>query len=109
VDLSKNIITEKTRQLLLQLADECRLKDGIEAMFGGDLINHTEGRAVLHTALRNLTDQSVSTEGKDVMPEVRDVLSKMKAFCAKVHSGEWKGFTGKPIRYIVNIGIGGSD
>ncbi|MCG7858550.1 glucose-6-phosphate isomerase [Flavihumibacter sediminis] len=109
VDLSKNIITEKTRQLLLQLADECRLKDGIEAMFGGELINHTEGRAVLHTALRNLTDQSVSTEGKDVMPEVRDVLSKMKAFCAKVHSGEWKGFTGKPIRYIVNIGIGGSD
>ncbi|WP_332735389.1 glucose-6-phosphate isomerase [Flavihumibacter sp.] len=109
VDLSKNIITEKTRQILLQLADECRLKDGIEAMFGGDLINHTEGRAVLHTALRNLTDQSVSTEGKDVMPEVRDVLTKMKAFCAKVHSGEWKGFTGKPIRYIVNIGIGGSD
>ncbi len=109
VDLSKNIITEKTRQLLLQLADECRLKDGIEAMFGGELINHTEGRAVLHTALRNLTDQPVSTEGKDVMPEVRDVLSKMKAFCAKVHSGEWKGFTGKPIRYIVNIGIGGSD
>ena len=109
VDLSKNIITEKTRQLLLQLADDCRLKDGIEAMFGGELINHTEGRAVLHTALRNLTDQSVSTEGKDVMPEVRDVLSKMKAFCAKVHSGEWKGFTGKPIRYIVNIGIGGSD
>ena len=109
VDLSKNIITEKTRQLLLQLADECRLKDGIEAMFGGELINHTEGRAVLHTALRNLTDQPVSTEGKDVMPEVREVLSKMKAFCAKVHSGEWKGFTGKPIRYIVNIGIGGSD
>lgn len=109
VDLSKNIITEKTRQLLLQLADESQLKDGIEAMFGGDLINHTEGRAVLHTALRNLTDQPVSTEGKDVMPEVRDVLSKMKAFCAKVHSGEWKGFTGKPIRYIVNIGIGGSD
>ena len=109
VDLSKNIITEKTRQLLLQLADDCRLKDGIEAMFGGELINHTEGRAVLHTALRNLTDQPVSTEGKDVMPEVRDVLSKMKAFCAKVHSGEWKGFTGKPIRYIVNIGIGGSD
>lgn len=109
IDFSKNIITEKTWQLLLQLAEECRLKDAIRAMFDGEPINQTEGRAVLHTALRNFSGRPVFAEGKDVMPEVKQVLQNMKAFCEKIHSGEWKGYTGKPIRYIVNIGIGGSD
>ncbi|MBC6489389.1 glucose-6-phosphate isomerase [Flavihumibacter stibioxidans] len=109
IDFSKNIITEKTWQLLINLADECRLKDAIHAMFDGEPINQTEGRAVLHTALRNFSGKAVHADGKDVMPDVKQVLSRMKTFCEKVHSGEWKGYTGKPIRYIVNIGIGGSD
>src|ERR1700712_4374333 len=109
VDYSKKIITEKTMQLLLQLADECGLKDGIEAMFSGEKINGTEDRSVLHTALRNFNGQPVLSDGKDVMPDVHAVLDQMKSFCAKIHSGEWKGYTGKPIKYIVNIGIGGSD
>lgn len=109
IDFSKNIITEKTWQLLINLADECRLKEAIHAMFDGEPINQTEGRAVLHTALRNFSGKAVLADGKDVMPDVKQVLSRMKTFCEKVHSGEWKGYTGKPIRYIVNIGIGGSD
>ena len=108
-DYSKNIINEKTIQLLLQLANECKLKDGINAMFNGEKINETEGRAVLHTALRNLSAEPVFAEGKDVMPEVRKVLKQMKNFCSRVHDGRWRGYTGKRIKYIVNIGIGGSD
>src|SRR6187551_140591 len=108
-DYSKNIINEKTIQLLLQLANECKLKDGIDAMFNGEKINETESRAVLHTALRNLSPEPVFAEGKDVMPEVRKVLKQMKNFCNRVHDGRWRGYTGKRIRYIVNIGIGGSD
>lgn len=108
-DYSKNIINDKTLQLLLQLANECRLKDGIDAMFNGEKINETEGRAVLHTALRNLSSEAVFAEGKDVMPEVRKVLKQMKSFCKRVHDGRWRGYSGKRIKYIVNIGIGGSD
>ncbi len=109
VDFSKNIITDKTLQLLLQLAQECHLKDGIEAMFNGDFINETEHRSVLHVALRNFSGQPMYTAGKDVMGDVKKVQEQMKAFCAQVHSGKWKGYTGKKIKYIVNIGIGGSD
>ncbi len=108
-DFSKNNINAKTIQLLLQLADECKLKDAINAMFAGEKINETENRAVLHTALRNFSGKPVIVEGKDVMPGVFKVLEQMKNFCAKVHSGEWKGYTGSKIKYIVNIGIGGSD
>lgn len=108
-DYSKNIISEKTMQLLLQLVNECKLKDGIVAMFNGEKINETEGRAVLHTALRNLSTEPMFAEGKDVMPEVREVLKQMKNFCNRVHDGRWRGYTGKRIKYIVNIGIGGSD
>lgn len=108
-DYSKNIITQETMQLLLQLAEECKVKDAVEQMFNGEEINHTEKRAVLHTALRNLSGKPVLFEGKDVMPDIQRVLLQMKNFCAKIHSGEWKGYTGKKIKYIVNIGIGGSD
>ncbi len=108
-DYSKNIVTPKTMQLLLQLAEDCKLKDGIEAMFNGDKINETEGRSVLHTALRNFSGKPVMSDGKDVMPDVQRVLGQMKNFCHHIHSGEWKGYTGKKIKYIVNIGIGGSD
>jgi Glucose-6-phosphate isomerase len=108
-DYSKNIITDKTLELLLQLAEECKLKDAIEAMFNAEKINETEGRAVLHTALRNCFDKTVLLDGKDVMPDVQKVLKQMKDFCKKVHDGEWKGYSGKKIKYIVNIGIGGSD
>lgn len=108
-DYSKNILTEKTKELLLKLAQECRLKEAIEALFGGELINETENRAVLHTALRNFSGQPVFTEGADVMPEVKKILRRMKNFCREVHSGKYRGCSGKKIRYIVNIGIGGSD
>ncbi|MBS1747307.1 MAG: glucose-6-phosphate isomerase [Bacteroidetes bacterium] len=108
-DYSKNIITQKTMHLLLQLADDCKVKDAIEKMFSGDKINETENRSVLHTALRNFSGEPVLSDGKDVMPDVQRVLNQMKTFCHKVHSGEWKGYTGKKIKYIVNIGIGGSD
>ena len=108
-DYSKNVITDKTLGLLRQLAEESGLASAIEAMFSGEKINQTEDRSVLHVALRNLTGAPIYSDGKDVMPDVFRVLAQMKAFCAKVHSGEWKGYTGKKIRYIVNIGIGGSD
>lgn len=108
-DYSKNIVTAKTLQLLLQLAEECKVKDAVAAMFNGEKINETEDRAVLHTALRNFSGNAVFCDGKDVMPDVKKVLTQMKAFCAFVHSGEWKGYTGSRIKYIVNIGIGGSD
>jgi len=109
IDFSKNIITDKTLKLLFQLANECKLKDAIESMFEGDLINETEQRSVLHIALRNFSGKSVYSEGKNVMDDVRRVQQQMKIFCNKVHTGEWKGYTGKKLKYIVNIGIGGSD
>ncbi|MEK7224306.1 MAG: glucose-6-phosphate isomerase, partial [Bacteroidota bacterium] len=108
-DYSKNIITDKTIQLLLQLASECKLKDGVAAMFNGDIINETEQRAVLHTALRNFSGEPVFSEGTDVMPGIKKVLRKMKSFCQAVHSGKFRGYTNKRIKYIINIGIGGSD
>ena len=108
-DYSKNIIDQKTVDLLLELAKECGLKEDIEAMFRGDKINRTEDRAVLHTALRNFSGESVMLDGVDVMVDVKAVLAKMKTFCDRVISGDWKGYTGKPITDVVNIGIGGSD
>lgn len=108
-DFSKNIITEATIRLLLNLAKECGLSAAIDAMFNGELINQTENRAVLHTALRNFSHKAIYVNGTDVMPEVRKVLQQMKDFCHRIHSGEHKGYTGKKIKYIVNIGIGGSD
>ena len=108
-DYSKNIITDKTIALLLQLASKCGLPAAIKAMFNGEKINATENRAVLHTALRNFSGRPVMVDGKDVMPDVKAVQQQMKNFCSKIHSGEWKGYTGKKIKYIVNIGIGGSD
>lgn len=108
-DYSKNIISQKTLQLLLQLAEDCKLKDAIHEMFAGIRINETEQRSVLHTALRNFSDSAILVEGKDIMPRIRKVQQHMKNFCEQVHSGKWKGYTGKNIRYIVNIGIGGSD
>jgi glucose-6-phosphate isomerase len=108
-DYSKNLIADKTIQLLLQLADECQLKDAIIDMFKGDIINETEHRSVLHVALRNFSKAPVYTEGNDVMPLVKKSLRKMKTFSDSVHSGKFRGYTGKRIKYIVNIGIGGSD
>ncbi|WP_346320820.1 glucose-6-phosphate isomerase [Chitinophaga sp. YIM B06452] len=108
-DYSKNLIDKETLQHLQALAKECKVDEAIKAMFGAEKINATEGRAVLHTALRNTSNTPVVLDGKDVMPDVNAVLQQMKDFCARVHSGEWKGFSGKRIRYIVNIGIGGSD
>jgi len=108
-DYSKNIIAGKTIQLLLQLANECRLKEAIEAMFNGDKINETENRSVLHVALRNFSKQPFYSDGRDVMPDVKKVLKQMKNFSDGIHNGKWRGFSGKKIKYIVNIGIGGSD
>ena len=108
-DYSKNIINENTLHLLLQLAEECKLKDAIPEMFAGVKINETEHRAVLHTALRNFSDTPILADGKDVMPLIRKVLTQMEAFCSNVHTGKWRGYSGKKIKYIVNIGIGGSD
>lgn len=108
-DYSKNLITDKTKQLLLQLAEECKVKEAINAMFNGDAINETEKRSVLHVALRNFSGRPVYAQGTDVMPEVKRVLRKIKSFCNTVHSGKHRGYTNKKIKYIVNIGIGGSD
>ena len=109
VDFSKNNINQMTLSLLRQLAQECALNEAKEAMFSGEKINRTENRAVLHTALRNRSNHPVFVDGKDVMPEVNAVLTKMKVFCNRVISGEWRGYTGKAITDVVNIGIGGSD
>jgi glucose-6-phosphate isomerase len=109
VDFSKNILTEQTLEALLELAEESQLKDAIERMFSGEKINIREDRAVLHVALRNRSNEPVYEAGNDVMPEVNRVLEQMKAFADKVGGGAWQGYTGKPIRHIVNIGIGGSD
>jgi glucose-6-phosphate isomerase len=108
-DYSKNLITDETLALLLRLAEESGLRGGIDAMFGGETINVTENRAVLHVALRAPRGRSIVTGGEDVVPRVHAVLEKMAGFAARVRGGEWKGHTGKPIRNIVNIGIGGSD
>jgi len=108
-DYSKNNITTSTVQLLLQLADECKLQQAIDAMFIGEKINKTENRSVLHTALRNFSGNPVNVDGMDVMPGVFKVLKQMSSFCKKVHNGDWKGYNGNKIKYIVNIGIGGSD
>lgn len=109
VDFSKNRVNKKTLGLLIDLAKECDLSNAIKSMLEGEKINVTEGRAVLHTALRNMGNNSVFVDGKNVMPDVKAVLLKMKNFCAKIISGEWKGYTGKTITDVVNIGIGGSD
>ena len=109
LDYSKNRVTDETLRLLLQLAHESALRDRIDAMFRGDKINITENRAVLHVALRAPRTQSIIVDGKNVVPEVHEVLDKMAAFSERVRSGDWKGNTGKPIRNVVNIGIGGSD
>lgn len=108
-DYSKNIISEKTLQLLFQLAKECGLDKAIDAQFSGKAINETENRAVLHTALRNFSGQPVVLDGKDLMPSIQQVLQQMKTFCNRIHQGEHRGYTGKKITTIVNIGIGGSD
>ena len=108
-DYSKNILTEKTLKLLLELAEDCKLNDAIKALCHGEKINETEGRAVLHTALRNFSGHPIVLDGEDIMPGIQKVLAQMKNFCESIHSGNWKGYTGKPIRFIVNIGIGGSD
>ena len=108
-DYSKNRITDETLKLLLQLAEESGLRSRIDAMFRGDKINVTEKRAVLHVALRTPLGQSIVVDGEDVVPQVHAVLDKMAEFCRRVRSGEWKGYTGQPIRNVVNIGIGGSD
>ncbi len=108
-DCSKSRITEETLRLLIGLADETGVKEAIESMFKGEKINATENRAVLHIALRNRTNTPIIVHGEDVMPEVNAVLQKIKTFSGQIISGEWKGYTGKKITDIVNIGIGGSD
>ena len=108
-DYSKNIITQNTVEVLLELAEECQLKIAIEAMFTGEKINQTEGRAVLHTALRNYSGAQVEVDGINIMPDVIAVQAQMKSFCDRLHNGDWRGHTGKKIKYLVNIGIGGSD
>ena len=109
LDFSKNCITDQTLKLLLQLAGECGLREKIDAMFSGAKINATENRAVLHVALRAPKGETILVDGKNVVPEVHAVLDKMTAFSNRVRSGEWKGHTGKRIKNIINVGIGGSD
>jgi len=109
LDYSKNRVTDETLQLLLKLAEESNLHSRIDAMFRGDKINVTEKRAVLHVALRAPKSESILVDGEDVVPPVHEVLEKMAGFANRVRSGEWTGFTGKRIKNVVNIGIGGSD
>ncbi|MDN3551686.1 glucose-6-phosphate isomerase [Mucilaginibacter aquaedulcis] len=109
LDYSKNRIDDQTIALLIQLAKECSVNEAIEAMFSGEKINVTEGRPVLHIALRNRSNKPIYVDGKDVMPDVNSVLEHMKDFSNAIISGDWKGYTGKPITDVVNIGIGGSD
>lgn len=108
-DYSKNLIDAKTKELLLNLAEECELKDAIQKMFSGDKINETENRAALHTALRDFSDKEILVDGDNIKPQIRKVLNHMKDFSEKVISGSHKGFSGKEITDVVNIGIGGSD
>ena len=109
LDYSKNRVTDETLSLLRQLAEESGLRARIDAMFAGEKINVTERRAVLHVALRAPRDASIAVDGENVVPKVHAVLDRMASFCRRVRSGEWKGHTGKRIRHIINIGIGGSD
>ena len=109
LDYSKNNIIRRTIGYLTDLATECQLSDAIEQMFSGEKINQTENRSVLHVALRNRSNSPILVDGKDVMPDINEVLTKMKGFSGKVIAGTWKGYTNKPITDIVNIGIGGSD
>ena len=108
-DYSKNLIDAKTFELLQNLAEESKLKSAIDAMFSGEKINETEGRAVLHTALRDFSDQEILVDGENIKPGIKRVLNQMKTFSEKIISGEHKGFSGKEITDVVNIGIGGSD
>src|SRR5262249_44391509 len=109
LDYSKNRITGETLKLLLQLAEECGLRDRIDAMFRGEKINITEKRAVLHVALRAPRGATIVVDGENVVPQVHAVLNKMAGFANRVRTGEWKGHTGKRIKNVINIGIGGSD
>jgi glucose-6-phosphate isomerase len=109
LDYSKNRVTDETLKLLITLAEECGLRASIDAMFRGDKINITENRAVLHIALRAPKSEKIFVDGEDVVPSVHAVLDKMAAFSDRIRSGQWKGHTGKPIRNVINIGIGGSD
>jgi glucose-6-phosphate isomerase len=109
VDYSKNIINDETIKLLIDLAHETELKEAIESMFAGEKINQTEDRSVLHVALRNRSNSPIRVDGVDVMPEINKVLDQMKQFSDRLQNGAWKGYTGKTITDIVNIGIGGSD
>src|SRR5918996_1197391 len=109
LDYSKNRITDETLSLLIDLAEESGLRERTEAMFRGEKINVTEDRAVLHTALRATKGTRIEVDGQDVVPEVHAVLDRMSAFADRVRGGEWTGHTGRPIRNVVNIGIGGSD
>ncbi len=108
-DFSKNFLTEETLKLLVNLAKEANLEQTRDAMFAGDKINFTEKRAVYHVALRNVTNQPMAVDGKSVVEETNSVLEHMKEFSEQIRSGEWKGYTGKKLTTIINIGIGGSD
>src|SRR2546430_1026605 len=108
LDYSKNRVTDETLRLLVRLADECGLRDRIDAMFRGDKINVTENRAVLHVALRAPRDQTIVVDGEDVVPKVHAVLDRMADFATRLRDGRWTGYTGKRIRNVVNIGIGGA-
>jgi len=108
-DFSKNFLTEETLKLLVQVAKEAKVEELRDAMFRGDKINFTEDRAVLHTALRNVANEEILVDGKDVMPGVNRELKHMEEFSDAIRSGEWKGYTGEPLTTIINVGIGGSD
>lgn len=109
IDYSKNIVNDEAMKLLFQLAEETELKQAIESMFRGEAINKTENRSVLHVALRNRSNDKILVDGNDVMPEINKVLDQVKKFSDAIINGSWKGYTGKSIKNIVNIGIGGSD
>lgn len=109
VDLSKNLLTDEIRDALLDLADQTKVAERRDAMYSGEHINVTEDRAVLHTALRRPESDSLTVDGGDAVVDVHEVLKKVYDFADKVRSGEWKGVTGKPIRTVINVGIGGSD
>ena len=109
LDYSKNRVTDKTMKLLVALAEECGLGERIAAMFRGERINTTENRAVLHVALRAPRGEKILLDGQDVVPAVQEVLDRMAKFADQVRSGKWLGYTGKRIRHVINIGIGGSD
>jgi glucose-6-phosphate isomerase len=109
LDFSKNRITRETMHLLMQLAESCEVTEWIQRMFNGDLINHTEQRAVLHVALRNRSNRPITVQGQDVMPEVNAMLAKMRDFSDAVRDGHWRGYSGEKITDVVNIGVGGSD